>query len=159
LALDFAAHGYSVRHVIRLLASSATYQLSHRYTGEWKPAHAAYFVRHLIRRMTAEQIWDAISDATGTYENLPIGTTGEKARYVQQTVSAADLPPNLLAALSGFGLDDRTFAARSLSFTPVQSSVLMNSELVKAKLQPDSKGRLVMLWKSEPPKKNAEILE
>ena len=159
LARDFAAHRYSLRHVIRLLANSATYQLSHRYPGEWKPTYAGYFARHLIRRLPAEQIWDAISDCTGTYESLPIGTTGEKAKYVQQTVSAVDLPEKLFAALSSFGLDDRTFSARNLGFTPVQSSILMNSELVKAKLKPEGKSRLALLWKSEPPKKNAELVE
>ncbi len=159
LARDFAAHRYSLRHVIRLLANSATYQLSHRYPGEWKPTYAGYFVRHLIRRLPAEQIWDAISDSTGAYESLPIGATGEKAQYVQQTVSAVDLPEKLFAALSSFGLDDRTFSARNLGFTPVQSSILMNSELVKAKLKPEGKSRLALLWKSEPPKKNAELVE
>lgn len=159
LARDFAAHNYSLRHVIRLIANSATYQLSHRYDHAWKPEHAGYFVRHLIRRMPAEQIWDAISDATGVHESLPIGTTGEKAKYVQQTVSSVDLPQKLLAALSGFGFNDRTFSTRSLAFTPVQSSILMNSDLVKEKLKPESKGRLAALWKAEPPKTNAEIVE
>lgn len=159
LARDFVAHRYSLRHVIRLLANSATYQLSHRYAGEWKPAYAGNFVRHLIRRLPAEQIWDAISDATGSPESLPIGTTGEKGKYVQQTVSAVDLPEKLFAALSSFGLNDRTFSARSLAFTPVQSSILMNSDLVKAKLKADGKGRLALMWKSEPPKKNAEMVE
>lgn len=159
LARDFAAHGYSLRHVIRLIANSATYQLSHRYDHTWKPEHAGYFVRHLIRRMPAEQIWDAVSDATGVHESLPIGTTAEKAKYVQQTVSSTDLPRKLLAALSGFGFNDRTFSARSLAFTPVQSSILMNSDLVKDKLKPEAKGRLAALWKAEPPKTNAEIVE
>ncbi len=159
LGRDFAAHRYSLRHVIRLLANSATYQLSHRYSGDWKPTYAGYFARHLIRRLPAEQIWDAISDSTGNYESLPIGTTGEKAKYVQQTVSAVDLPEKLFGALSSFGLDDRTFSARNLGFTPVQSSILMNSELVKAKLKPEGQSRLALLWKSEPPRKNAEIVE
>ena len=138
LASDFVAHRYSLRHIIRVLANSAAYQLSHRYPGEWRPEYAGLFARRLVRRLPAEQIWDAISDATGVPESLPIGATGAKAKYVQQTVSAADLPEKLFAALSSFGLDDRTFSARSLAFTPVQSSILMNSELIKAKLKPDA---------------------
>ncbi len=122
LANDFVAHGYSLRHVIRLLANSSTYQLSHRYPGEWKPEYAGFFARRVIRRLPAEQIWDAISDATGVTESLPVGSTGVKAKYVQQTVSAVDMPEKLLGALNSFGLDDRTFSARSLAFTPVQSS-------------------------------------
>ena len=159
LARDFAAHRYSVRHIVRLLANSAAYRLSQSYPGEWKPEHAGFFARRLIRRLPAEQIWDAISDATGVPESLPIGTTGLKAKYVQQTVSSTDLPEKLFAALSSFGLDDRTFSARSLAFTPVQSSILINSELVKAKVKADAGGRLAMLAKAEPPKKNAEIVE
>ena len=159
LARDFVAHRYSLRHVIRLLVNSDAYRLSHRYPGEWKPDYAGFFTRRLIRRLPAQQIWDAISDATGVPESLPIGATGLKGKYVQQTVSAVDLPEKLFAALSSFGLDDRTFSAPSLAFTPVQSSILMNSDMVKTKLMLAAGGRLAGLWKAEPPKRNAEIVE
>ena len=107
-------------------------------------------------RMVAE---DAISQATGVHEDLPQGDPNVKVKWVMQTVSAGDLPPKLHQVLASFGYDDRTFAARNLSPSIVQSSVLMNNELVKAKLKVDAKGRLQTLLRAEPPNSNDKIVE
>ena len=123
-----------MRYLIRLLATSSAYQLSHRDPGGWKPEHASLFTRRLVRRLPAPEIWDAISQATGVYEDLPKGDPSNKVKYVMQTVSVSDLPPKLHSALSSFGYDDRTFSTKSVTPSIVQSSVLMNNELVKAKL-------------------------
>ncbi len=159
LAKDFQTHGYDLRYLIRLLATSSAYQLSHRYGAEWKPEYSAFFARRMIRRLGAPEIWDAISEATGVYEDLPQGDPAVKVKYVMQTVSVADLPQKLHRALASFGYDDRTFGTKNLSSSIVQSSVLMNNELVKAKLKADAKGRIRALLTAEPPKTNAQIAE
>lgn len=159
LARDFQQHRYSIRYLVRLIATSSTYQLSHRYPGEWKPEYSAYFVRRMVRRLPAQQIWDAISDATGVGEDLPAGTSGVKVKYVQQTVSPGDLPAKLIHVLAAFGFDDRSFASKNFGFSSIQSSILMNNELVKAKIRLDANGRLASLWKAEPRKSNLEFVD
>lgn len=159
LAREFQDHKFSIRYMVRFIANSSTYQLSHQYPADWKPEYSAYFVRRMVRRLPAQQIWDAISDATGVGEDLPAGASGAKVKYVQQTVSPGDLPPKLMHVLNAFGFDDRTFSAKNFNFSSIQSSILMNNDLVKAKVRVDAKGRLAELWKAEPRKSNAELVE
>ena len=159
LAKDFESHHYDLRYLIKTIVSSATYQLSHRMEGPWKDEYALYFGRHLVRRLPAEEVWDAISDATGVHDEIPSGDFGRKVKYVMQTVSPEDIPGKLRSALSSFGLDDRLLGARSLSGSPVQSSILLNSDLVKDKLKMERGGRLKQLLHAEPPKTNEQVVE
>jgi hypothetical protein len=64
LAKDFEAHDYDWRYIIQLIARSAAYQLSSQFDGSWKDSYARYFARHFVRRLSAEEIFDAISQAT-----------------------------------------------------------------------------------------------
>jgi len=76
LADDFAAHGYSIRHTLRLIASSAAYRRSSTAT----PANGAddrFYSRALATPLEAEVLADAISDVTGVaepYGDEPLGT-------------------------------------------------------------------------------------
>ncbi len=160
MAKDLQEHHYDLKYLIRTIATSSTYQLSHRLPqGGWKAEYADYFARHMVRRLPAEQVWDAVSDATGIYEEMPIGDSGRKVKYVMQTVSPEDVPGKIRKVLASFGLDDRTLGTRSLSSSPVQASILLNSDLVKEKLKSDKKGRLWKLMHAEPPKSNETIVE
>jgi hypothetical protein len=159
LARDFQAHHFDIRYLIRLMVTSSAYQLSHRVDAPWKPEYGGYFARHLVRRLPAEQVWDALSQATGVFSEMNSGDFGAKVKYVTQTVSPEDLDPKLGRLLSNFGLDDRGLGTKSLSSSVVQSSVLLNSEMVKVKIRLEEKGRLHALLNSDPPKTNAEIVE
>ncbi|MDQ2899137.1 MAG: DUF1549 and DUF1553 domain-containing protein [Acidobacteriota bacterium] len=164
LAKDFIAHHYDLRYIIRVMATSAAYQLSHRLPAaeetRWKPEYAGYFARHLVRRIPAEQVWDGICQATGVFGDIGAkDAEGGKLKYVMQIASPEDLEPKLNRLLSAFGMDDRRLGSRSLSGSPVQASILLNSDLVKEKVRVDSKGRLNALWNAEPQKTNAEIVE
>jgi hypothetical protein len=160
MAKDFATHHYDLKYLIRLIVTSSAYQLSHRVTGgAWKAEYTDYFSRHLVRRLPAEQIWDAIGDATGVHEDIATGSPSHKVKYIEQTVSPGDIPDPLRKALASFGLDDRTLGARSISASPVQSSILLNGELVKNKIRMEAKGRLYKLMHAEPPKSNRTIVE
>jgi hypothetical protein len=160
MAKDFQAHHFNLRYLVRLIATSSAYQLSNRVEGPSKSAYSEYFARRLAHRLPAEQIWDAISQATGVFEEFNAGDAATKVQYVQQTVSPEDLPGNLAKILVSFGLDDRVLKPRSFDLSTLQSSVLLNSELVKAKLKADAKSsRLGGLLSAEPPKANKEIVE
>jgi hypothetical protein len=69
LAADFAAHRFSLKHLMRTLVRSSAYQLSPRLDGKWKESYTPYFARHYVRQRTAEQIHDAISQATQVFGN------------------------------------------------------------------------------------------
>ncbi len=168
LARDFQEHHFDLRYLIRLMVTSSAYQLSHRFEAPWKPEYVSYFARRLVRRLPAEQVWDALSQATGVFNEMNSGdygevggekVKGEKVKYVIQTVSPDDLDPKLRRLLASFGLDDRTLGTKSLGSSVVQSAILLNSGLVKEKIRIQEKNRLYNLLNAEPQKPNAEIVE
>jgi Protein of unknown function (DUF1549)/Protein of unknown function (DUF1553) len=76
LAKDFVAHGYDVRHLLRTILNSRTYQLSAR-TNEWNQDDNRYFSHATTRLLSAEQLLDAICAATLSPEKfagMPLGT-------------------------------------------------------------------------------------
>src|SRR5262249_13702280 len=72
LARDFGAHRFSLKHLMRAIARSSAYQLSSRLDGEWKQSYTPYFARHYVRQLTAEQLHDAISQATQVFGNYKL---------------------------------------------------------------------------------------
>ena len=78
LAREFVTSNYDVKHIVRTIANSRTYQLSsHAKAGN--PADEKYFSHALVRRkrLTAEPLLDAICAATGEPEKfteMPEGT-------------------------------------------------------------------------------------
>jgi Protein of unknown function (DUF1549)/Protein of unknown function (DUF1553) len=159
LAKDFQAHGFDLRYLIRLMVTSSAYQLSHRVDRAWKPEYSGYFARRFVRRLPAEQVWDAICQATGVFTEMTSGDFGAKVKYAMQTVSPDDLNPKVREVLASFGIDDRTLGVRSLGSSIVQASILMNNTLVKEKIRIQEKGRLYNLLNADPAKSNAEVVE
>jgi hypothetical protein len=76
LAKDFAEHRFDLRHLVRTIMKSRTYQL----TAQSVPLNkddATYFSHAQPRRLTAEQLADAIAQVTGVpdkYAGYPAGT-------------------------------------------------------------------------------------
>ena len=71
LAEDFRRSGYDLRHLMRAIARSGTYQLS----GEFNPTNREDEVNHsraLPRRLEAEILLDAISQVTGMEEAFAV---------------------------------------------------------------------------------------
>src|SRR6266481_2977404 len=64
LTKDFLDHNYDLRHLIRTIVLSRTYQLGFR-TNSWNAGDETNFSHALPRRLTAEQLFDAITMATG----------------------------------------------------------------------------------------------
>jgi hypothetical protein len=76
LADDFAAHHFDVKHTLRTILNSATYQLS-AATNPFNQADDVYFSHCRVRQLSAEQLLDAISQVTGVPERfagVPLGT-------------------------------------------------------------------------------------
>lgn len=79
LADDFARHGYRMKPLIRTIITSRTYQLAAQAPRQDPNAadQEAYFTHAAVRMLTAEQVLDAVSSATGVHERFkgyPAGT-------------------------------------------------------------------------------------
>jgi uncharacterized protein DUF1549/uncharacterized protein DUF1553 len=66
LADDFISSGYSLKSLIRRIANSSAYQLASTYPGAWRAEYERYVARHLTRRLSPEEIYDAVAVATRT---------------------------------------------------------------------------------------------
>jgi hypothetical protein len=113
LAADFIAHKYDVKHLIRTIMNSATYQRSsHPMPGS--AADDRFYSHYLVRRLSAEVILDAYSQVTGVptpFNQLNSGgrdgLSGTDA-YPSGT-RALQLPDALVASpfLDAFGRPER----------------------------------------------------
>jgi hypothetical protein len=156
LAKDFIQHDYDLRYLIQLIAKSSAYQLSAVFDGPWKDSYARYFARRFIRRLSAEELFDAISQATGDFPEIG---KQRKAKYVLQARSPEELGKEIGSFLTSFGQSDRLNSVKSLKGTMVQASLLLNSKIVKEKVKAKPGTRLYRFLNQEPPLSNEQIVE
>lgn len=71
LAQRFRDDNFDLKKLMRLIVNSEAYQLSSRYSGEWNPTWEPLFARHLARRLTGEELADAVALAS----NIPMSYT------------------------------------------------------------------------------------
>lgn len=73
LAADFIKNNYSLKHLVKVLVKSRSYQLS-AMPNEFNKADKKSFARYYPRRMSAEVLFDAVSQVTNspaTFTGLP----------------------------------------------------------------------------------------
>ncbi len=73
LAKDFIEHDFSLKHLVKMLCKSRTYQLSAQ-PNEFNKHDKRAYARYYPRRMGAEVLFDAVSQVTGspaTFQGLP----------------------------------------------------------------------------------------
>lgn len=163
LARDFAAHKFSLKYLMRTLVRSQAYQLSSRYEGEWKEAYTPYFARHYVRQLTAEQLHDAITQATlvfGDYKrrDWTYETPIAPARFWTEAASPEDINNGEAKSfLRTFGQANREQFDRQPGGSILQAMMLMNSPFVTKRVQAANASLVEQLVKS--PKSNAEIIE
>ncbi len=135
LADEFISSGYSIRHMISLMVRSNEYQLSSRPPDGWKTAYSAYFAKHIPRRLTAEQIYDAVTTATGTATPMYVEGFDAPLMYAAQlpdtTEPRSDF--NVTNFLSQFGRGDWFNAPRNSTSTILQALFLMNDNQINAR--------------------------
>jgi hypothetical protein len=78
LAKDFAAHKFDVKHLIRVILNSRTYQLSAQ-TNAFNADDNKYFSHAVTKLLTAEQLLDAICTVTEMPEKFPGLPAGTRA--------------------------------------------------------------------------------
>src|SRR5581483_2836921 len=79
LTKDFVDHNFDVRHLLRTMLNSRTYQLSSR-TNKSNAQDRVNFSHAVPRRLSAEQVLDTLSQVTGIKE-------GFRSRFGEQTVA------------------------------------------------------------------------
>ena len=80
LTKDFVDHNFDLRHLIRTIVNSRTYQLSF-HANEWNADDETNFSHAAPRRLNAEELFDGIYIATGTkpfFKELPKDFTAEQ---------------------------------------------------------------------------------
>jgi hypothetical protein len=70
LTKDFIDHGFDLRHLMRTIANSRTYQAGIE-TNEWNARDLENFSHAVPRRLTAEELMDALTVATGVHPAFP----------------------------------------------------------------------------------------
>jgi uncharacterized protein DUF1549/uncharacterized protein DUF1553 len=70
LTKDFVAHDFDLRHLMRTIVSSRTYQVS-IVTNEWNAGDRDNFSHAIPRRLSAEELMDGVSSAAGVKARFP----------------------------------------------------------------------------------------
>jgi Protein of unknown function (DUF1553)/Protein of unknown function (DUF1549) len=141
LASEFVKGGYDLKKLLRLILTSRVYGLSALPTPDNR-LDAIHSTHYPLKRLTAEQLLDALNAATGTFEKFPMRPMGTRAISLPDT----NYPSYFLDT---FGRPVRAIACeceRTSDPTLGQALHLMNGDAINRKLsQPD--GRLVKILK------------
>jgi hypothetical protein len=151
LADQFRRNNYDLKWLMRTIAASETYQLSSRYDGAWNPSFETTFARHLVRRLMAEEIHDAIATTSNilpTYQvSAPTGPTfAERAtfpvRFAMQLPETGTLPDNgvVAAFLNSFARGNRLDDDRKGDGSALQALNLMNDAFVMNRIRSSNTG-------------------
>jgi hypothetical protein len=147
LAKDFIDHKYDLKHLLRTILNSRAYQLSsHKADGNAADAGNVYHARYTVKRLTAEQLADALDFATGTrekYKGLPLGTR------------AVQLPDTQVRSylLDTFGRPPRLITCeceRTAQPNIAQALHLLNGDFLNRKIAAPT-GRIETLAKAKTP--------
>ena len=144
LTRDFVNHGFDVKHLIRRILRSVSYQLSSETTSS-NQSDQKYYSHRLIRRLPAEVILDIICQVTGvpeTFAGFPEGTR------------ALQLPDSKIRSyfLDSFGRPPRNTpnsSERTTASTVAQVLHLINGETLNRKLNTEGKVIDQLLTESE----------
>jgi hypothetical protein len=140
---EFVRSKFDLKHLIRFIVSSRTYQLASATT----PANAAdarFYSHYYARRLPAEVLLDALTAATGVSERFDGYPDGVRAIQIPD-------PGSHSAFLKMFGSSERVTACaceRSGDVTLPQLLSLQNGDRLLAKLK-DANGTLAKLLKEQ----------
>ena len=135
LAHDFAAHDFNLRHMVRTIMNSRTYQLS-AAPNETNGDDEANFSRALVRPLQAEQLLDALSGALGVpvrFNGYPAGTRAGQVAGVRLARELRQKPTEGELFLQRFGKPDRLLSCeceRSEDATIGQAFQMLTGVLV-----------------------------
>lgn len=136
----FTDNGFNLRSLMRAMTQSSAYQLSSHYDCEWQASYTPYFARHFVRILSAEELHDAIVEATGVYADYPrkhmlYGTTQQTIRYWTQAASPENIGDgDAKQLLRTFGQSNREWANPVKHGSILQAMMMMNSKFVTSRV-------------------------
>jgi hypothetical protein len=161
LTKDFVTHRFDLRHLIRTIMTSRTYQLSAVPT-ESNKDDETNFARAVVRPLQAEQLLDSFSQVVGVpakFNGYPLGTRAAQLPGAQATRHRGEGPTDAEKFLKVFGKPERLLSCeceRSDDTTLSQAFQLLTGELMNTMLaEKDNRiGQLLDAGKS-----NRQIVE
>lgn len=129
---DFVSHHFDMRHLIRQIVTSHAYQLSSAATPQ-NSKDDRYFSHFLVRRMTAEELLDALSQVTGKAEEFPGMPAGYRALQLPDTHVKSEFmdilgrPPRVITCE----------CERSQEPNMAQALLFINGDLINKKVTAD----------------------
>ena len=161
MAKDFQEHNYDIRRLLRLIATSSAYQLSSKFPGEWQASYAKYYARKFVRRLTAEEMYNAIVASTNLHDEIPIRGTDLTVAYATEARSPEDMRRFTNAAffLNVFGQTNRDYSERNNQGAIDQAIMLMNSPFVTERVAAKPGSFLAELLSKEPALDDAQVVE
>jgi len=129
LAKEFVEHKFDMKHIFRLVLNSRVYQLSSK-PNPWNVNDTKHFSHYAIKRLSAEQLLDAVSQAAEAPEKFPGLPLGYRA---------IQLPDSEVSSffLDLFGRPPRDITCeceRSRETSMPQALYLINSEHLESKV-------------------------
>ena len=154
LTKDFIAHDFDLRHLIRTIVNSRTYQLSFQ-ENDTNAGDELNFAHAYPRRLTAEQLFDAVNRATGSkakFKDMPAEAKAQE--FPDPHVGKGGF-------LDVFGRPDRQTSCeceRRGDVSLVQALNLLNGSTIADAIA-DSQGRIAkLLMAGAPDRKLVEEL-
>ena len=161
LTQDFAAHGYRLRHTIRTIMDSRTYQSASHPT-ESNRDDEANFSHNLVRPLQAEQLLDAMAQVTEVpvkFAGYPLGMRAGQLPAMHVARPPDEAPGAGEQFLKLYGKPERLLTCeceRSADTTLGQAFQLLSGDLINRMVSdPNNRlGRLLAVGKTDP-----EIIE
>jgi hypothetical protein len=134
LAQSFIDSGYDIKALMRLIATSDTYQLSSRYDpATWNPDWESLFARKLVRRLWGEEVTDAVTLSS----NVPITFRSGDAAGTQVNWAMQIAEPQQEGQFQfAFLIGNRDDTPRNNSGAIQQALALMNDPTVMTRVAP-----------------------
>lgn len=150
LAADFVGHGFDLQHLMKRILTSRAYQLSAR-TNPTNQNDQTGYSHYRLRRLTAEQLADALSQVTGVPEKYPAFYPGKRAIQLPDPI----IDSYFLTIFDRATRENAT-CTRKQTASVAQSLNLVSGESINGKLRSD-RGKLAQLVGEG--KTNDEIVE
>ncbi|MSO20536.1 MAG: DUF1553 domain-containing protein [Acidobacteria bacterium] len=151
LARGFINMNYDLKAMQREITNSQAYQLSSRYTGEWNPNWARYQARHLVRRLDAEELVDALVLSSNVPNPMVVPNYPNPIQWAMQLPDTT-VGGGTVAFLDDFLRGDRDENVRRKELTTTQALSLMNDPFITNRVRAAAltTGRLATLMATIP---------
>jgi len=130
---DEFVKGYSLREILRTIASSNAYQLSSYYDGPHPDV--TYFARRAPRRLQAEVLFDAVASATSVPATFNVQGLNAVARAMQLPDPLDSRRTGASAFINNFGRGNRDDVLRTNDGAISQALAMMNDPTVTTRVK------------------------